>query len=659
MAALLILTLVMPLMLIIGPAPTIKEDIQSGTRGEFFGFMITDDITSDTVWEYVPTFKGPLPYRVQNNITIMENVNLIVEPGVEIIFSKGVTLYVSGTLNAVGEPFKTISFKPTSENPGSQDWEGIEFLPASKNCVLDYVEISFASRGINITYNTSPTIVNSTVAYSYYYAIRTGNLSAPLIRNVHINNSFYAGILIDNGSAPQIIGNRINTCLYGIIAYSDSRIYDNYIELNAVGILVWNSSAQVRNNTISHNYDGIFVFFSDPLIENNAVVSNDGNGTRFIGSNATVRNNTMKFNDVGFDIPYDSKNIIANMSGNTVNGIPAGDLYYVGLKDAVIEDLYIDSGHSSGYYGLLTNQGSITLYDSENVTIENCTVKNNMNGIYAYNSTFEVYNSHFDNSRHGDINLAETSSARTYNGSVDETRVIAGDGSYLVSYGNIKVQVRNYTLHPVKDAIVEVRELTFLLQNSTTNDTGLTPNLLVKKTRVSTSGLLNYTLAIEAWSPELTFDDNPRNVQMDNNLLIVFTDLGDIIAPEISSSDIENGQQDVDINASIVISFSEPMNKTSVEEAFSISGNVTGTFEWEENDLIFRPDQPFEHLTSYTVVITKDAKDIQGNHIGEDMAFSFMTEPVRSVLSGSSMMIGIIVLVAVIGIVTFLIFKRK
>ncbi len=654
LAVMLIIILVLPLLMTISPAPGILMNIQDGTRGIEPGTTIVDDISTNTVWDL-----GGSPYRVKDNVTVLPDIDLTIEPGVEVIFNKGVTFHIGGTLLAVGDIFNPISFRSASEKPGTRDWEGIEFLPTSKNSLLDHVEISFASRGINIGNGTSPTIVNSTLTYSYYYAIRTGNQSTPLIKNNHINNSFYAGILIDNGSAPLVFGNSINTCLYGIIAYSGGRIYENLVELSAVGILVWNSSAQVKNNRISHNYDGIFVFFSDPLIENNVIVSNNGNGTRFISSNSTVRNNTLEFNDVGFDIPYDSKNVIANMSGNTVNGIPARDLYYVGLKDAVIKDIDIDSGYGSAYYGLLTNQGSITLYDSENVTIENCTIKNNMNGIYAYNSTFEIYNSHIESSRHADINLAETSSARSYNDSVDESRVIAGDGSYLISYGNIKVQVRNYTHHPVEDAIVEIRELTFLLQNSTTNDTGLTPDILVKKTRVSTSGLINYTLNIEVWSPGLTFDENPRSVVMDNDLIIIFTDMGDIVAPEISLSSIENGQQDIDINASIVISFSEPMNRTSVEDAFSISGNITGTFSWDGNDLIFRPDKPFDHLTSYTVIIAKDAKDIQGNLLKEDLAFSFTTEPERSVLEGSSMLVGIVVLVAVIGIVTFMIIRRK
>lgn len=655
LALLLVLSLLAPMSMTIWPAPAITEDRQEGTRAKETGIEIIGNINTDTVWTYIPNY----PYRVKNTISLVKDITLTIEPGVEVIFSEGVSFYINGTLKAVGNMYNSIYFKPSSENPGSQDWGGIVFENGSRDCVLDYVDISFASRGINCSIGTSPLIVNSTVAYSYYYAIYCGNESTPLIKNCRINNSLYAGIVCDNGSMPMIIDNHINTCMHGIIAYSGPRIYNNYIELCPVGILVWNSSSHLKGNEISHCYDGIFVFFCDPLVENNFIKSCQGNGTRFIGSNSTVLNNVMVFNDVGFDIPYDSKNIIANMSGNTVNGIPARDLYHVGLKDAVIKDLDIDSGHGSGYYGLLTNQGSITLYDCENVTIDNCTVKNNMNGIYTYNSSINIYNSHFESSRHGDVNLAETSSARSYNGSVNETRVLVGDGSYLVSYGLIQVQVRNYTHDSVADATVEIRELTFLLQNSTTNGTGLTPELLVQKRRVSTAGLFDYTLNVEVWSPGLTFDDNPRLVNMDDEVLVLFTDLGDIIKPEIADSEIENGQQDVDVNASITITFSEPMNRTSVEEAFSISGNMTGTLHWEGSNLTFVPDHPYDYLTSYTVIVSTDAKDIQGNNLKEQLTFRFTTEPERSIMSGSGIAIGIVVILAIIGIATFLILKRK
>ncbi|MCK4757937.1 MAG: Ig-like domain-containing protein, partial [Thermoplasmata archaeon] len=243
--------------------------------------------------------------------------------------------------------------------------------------------------------------------------------------------------------------------------------------------------------------------------------------------------------------------------------------------------------------------------------------------------------------------------------SVNETRVLVGDGSYLVSYGLIQVQVRNYTHDSVADATVEIRELTFLLQNSTTNGTGLTPELLVQKRRVSTAGLFDYTLNVEVWSPGLTFDDNPRLVNMDDEVLVLFTDLGDIIKPEIADSEIENGQQDVDVNASITITFSEPMNRTSVEEAFSISGNMTGTLHWEGSNLTFVPDHPYDYLTSYTVIVSTDAKDIQGNNLKEQLTFRFTTEPERSIMSGSGIAIGIVVILAIIGIATFLILKRK
>ncbi len=657
MAILLVLFMVVQL-----PPSQIPTDVDmdDGTRAIEPGTIITDDITSSVTWDI-----GGSPYNVKNSIVIKVDANLTIDTGVVMKFSKGAKLYVAGTLDARGKdplnPFNKIWFKPDSANPAAQDWEGIVFMETSKDCVLDTVHVSFASGGVNCSEGTSPVITNSIIAYSHFFAIYCGANSTPLIQNCDVNNSLFAGILCDNKSMPIILDNHINTCWHGIIAYSGAQIRNNFIELCAVGILAWNSSSIIADNTVSHCHDGIFIFFCSPLIEDNLIRSCAGNGTRFIGSNSTFTNNRMEFNDVGVDIPYDSKNVVLNMSGNSVNGIPAKDLYYIGLKDSTIEGVQLSSGQESNFTGLLTNQGSITLYDCHDVIIDNCNISYNMNGVYAVNSTFDVYNSKFYSSRHGDLNLAESSNARSYNGSVNETRVMTGDDCYFVSYGSIQVQVKNYTLQPVQSATVEVRELSTIQNNNITTDAlGFTETLLVKKIRVSSTGLFHYTMEVEVWSPNMTFDDNPRSVEIDDDVLVVFTDLGDIIPPEIVSTNMVHGDMDVAINSTIQISFSEPMNRTSVEEAFTISNNVTGTFQWTDNDLTFIPSSSYDYLTYYVVTMSTEAMDLQGNQLKDGLVVSFTTEPARSSLGESGSTLGIIiVLVVVVGIVTLLYMKRK
>lgn len=76
----------------------------------------------------------------------------------------------------------------------------------------------------------------------------------------------------------------------------------------------------------------------------------------------------------------------------------------------------------------------------------------------------------------------------------------------------------------------------------------------------------------------------------------------------------------------IQITFSEPMNRTSVEGAFSIAG-VTGNFTWNANStvLTFLPSAPLAGSTSFTVVLTTEARDVAGNRMQDPLTFQFTT----------------------------------
>ena len=80
---------------------------------------------------------------------------------------------------------------------------------------------------------------------------------------------------------------------------------------------------------------------------------------------------------------------------------------------------------------------------------------------------------------------------------------------------------------------------------------------------------------------------------------IVFT------SPDINSTQVR-------LNTSITLDFDIPMNKTSVQNAFSISPSVSGSFSWEDNDkhLTFKPDSKLIPNTDYTISIDTTAKTL-------------------------------------------------
>ena len=78
---------------------------------------------------------------------------------------------------------------------------------------------------------------------------------------------------------------------------------------------------------------------------------------------------------------------------------------------------------------------------------------------------------------------------------------------------------------------------------------------------------------------------------------------------------------------SIVIVFSEPMDRTSVEQAFSLSPAMDGTFSWsvDSRTVTFTPSRPLQGGTDYFVVVDTGARDLAGNALVQSATFQFAT----------------------------------
>jgi hypothetical protein len=72
--------------------------------------------------------------------------------------------------------------------------------------------------------------------------------------------------------------------------------------------------------------------------------------------------------------------------------------------------------------------------------------------------------------------------------------------------------------------------------------------------------------------------------------------------------------ENVPVTTEITITFSEPMNKESAENAFSIYPEVSGKFYWEENTMIFMPSSNLNYDTKYVVEL-EGAMDSAGNSL--------------------------------------------
>ncbi len=72
----------------------------------------------------------------------------------------------------------------------------------------------------------------------------------------------------------------------------------------------------------------------------------------------------------------------------------------------------------------------------------------------------------------------------------------------------------------------------------------------------------------------------------------------------------------------ISVTFSEPMDQKSVEEAFQIDPPEQGTFAWSGNSVTFTPST-WSLSFQTTVIIGTGAKDLAGNPLAAPFTFSF------------------------------------
>ncbi len=115
--------------------------------------------------------------------------------------------------------------------------------------------------------------------------------------------------------------------------------------------------------------------------------------------------------------------------------------------------------------------------------------------------------------------------------------------------------------------------------------------------------------------------------------------------------------------AAIQITFSEPMNESSVEAAFALSPSVAGTFTWSNGSttLRFEPLQPFAPGTSYTVVLGAGATDLAGNSLAPVDVFTFATPaaPPAPGLSLTDLWPLLVVVAVALAAVAFFLLRRR
>ena len=99
--------------------------------------------------------------------------------------------------------------------------------------------------------------------------------------------------------------------------------------------------------------------------------------------------------------------------------------------------------------------------------------------------------------------------------------------------------------------------------------------------------------------------------------------------PNVISVSPANGAQNIPVNSSVIITFSEAMDASSINGQTIIvstgNSNVQGSVTYSGVTAIFKPTSNLNPKTIYTVAVDAGVKDVAGNAMGSSYGYIFIT----------------------------------
>ncbi len=149
------------------------------------------DITYDQTWCHIDS-----PHYVTFSINVKAGVTLTIEPGVIIYITTtpAMTVFVNGTLNAVGASDQPITITSAAGSPAPGDWGGIGFASGSHG-ILAYTDISYGGAGAGSSIGLAIHTSDVQVLHSRIHHIKNwpvvidGTSLAPVFEDVEIDHN--------------------------------------------------------------------------------------------------------------------------------------------------------------------------------------------------------------------------------------------------------------------------------------------------------------------------------------------------------------------------------------------------------------------------------------------------------------------------------------
>ncbi|UCH88292.1 MAG: Ig-like domain-containing protein [Thermoplasmata archaeon] len=256
-------------------------------------------------------------------------------------------------------------------------------------------------------------------------------------------------------------------------------------------------------------------------------------------------------------------------------------------------------------------------------------------GQFQWNGSTLIFNPSFDLQINTVYTVKVSALARDLSG-----KYLKEDYTFSFKTGN-RIDMHPPTIistYPKPDAEEVSRnteiEITFnepMMQSSTEAAFNITPtikgsyfwndNVMIFKPDTLLESNTKYTVTIKNTARDSAgnyFDGDSNGIAYQNatddySFSFTTSQLTDNIPPYILSTFPENGSTEVYLFSSIMINFSEPMNKIYFNDTLQIIPETPGFIVWDENSMVFFPDGLLEPLTTYSVTISFSARDLAGN----------------------------------------------
>jgi len=247
-------------------------------------------IVSEIITENTTLYKGCSPYLVQENVTIMPDVVLTIEPGVEIRMPENGNIFVHGAIEALGSDEERILFTLNPKYNGTS-WGAVNFENTTDTSHLSYITIQKASRG-------------------------------PIPLWIGAISAFYADLNLDHVIIDEVFDNPISA------RYSNVTLMNSYLHSDVTGDLinVKYGKARIENCELvgNSNFDADGVDYDD--VENGLI------------KNCEIMN-CVGFNSDAIDIGEKATNVIIDsvfICDVFDKGISVGQRSSVIVKNSII-----------------------------------------------------------------------------------------------------------------------------------------------------------------------------------------------------------------------------------------------------------------------------------------------------------------------------------